>query len=675
MRPFSPLVRAYFILMGAAGAAVFIAHAWALPKPLAVATALSGMAMAVSELAQTLLPSGEGVSVGWAVIVCSVVALGPVGTAWVQFIGSTVTGMVRRTPILPYLFNMGNMIVMATAGAYAYQWLGGTPDLDSARSWSALGMAMGLIYVGNSVVAALAFSLYKRDRFLRTLAGGVSRMLPSFALLLGFGVAVTLAYQQWGIPALAALLAFIIVLHYGLRYYIACLQERAVAGFLSRSEARTGNWRAHSERVVAYATAIAGELGLKRNDTTLVRYSAWLHDVAMWDRRLARVGADDSGADGGEVEGEDRSVDRPAVDAAVRGAAAVATLGPLVPVATVIRSQSERFDGKGGPDGLAGEAIPIGARIVAAAEWFDHLTMAGARPLTPGQAVARLREEAGTRFCPRVTEALGGLVARNDPSLAGVSLGASPEDRGRDTRRLAEQLRALLTSPQFDLTTRQALGSGSRRARRLTQTAIQPSLFTLYELGQVLNSSLRLERVLAIVSEVAEELTGVQCHVSLAGDEGSVTAAAAAGEARSQAAATASAGATASQPTLTIPMVSRGRRVGALILVGSTGEAIGDRQLDLLSIIASQAALAVENAKLYSEMEVRLREISGMKRFTDGVLNSLTSGVIVADADGRITLTTPRAREIMRSLNYEAGTAAPPLDQVVDPRSAALLGR
>ncbi len=674
MRPFPPLVRAYFILMGAAGAAVFIVHAWALPASLAMPTAVAGVAMAVSELAQTLMPSGEGISVGWAVIVCSVVALGPVGTAWVQFIGSTVTGMARRTPVLPYLFNMGNMVLTATAGAYVYGLLGGTPDLDSARSWLALGTSMGFIFIGNSMLAAIAFSLYKRSLFLATWAGMVSQMLPSFVFLFGFGVAVTLAFQRWGIPALAALLAFIIVLHYGLRYYIGRLQERAVVGFLSRSEARTGNWRAHSERVVAYATAIAGELGLKRNDTTLLRYAAWLHDVAMWDRRLARL--DGGGSVDDEAGDEDRSVDRPAVDAAVRGAAAVAALGPLVPVAAVIRHQGERFDGKGGPDGLAGETIPIGARILAAAEWFDQLTMAGSRPLTLGQAAARLREEAGTRFCPRVTEALSSLVTRNDPSLAGVGHVATPEDRSRDTRRLAEQLRALLTSPQFDLTTRQALGSGSRRARLLTQTAIQPSLFTLYELGQVLNSSLYLDRVLAIVSEVAEELTGVHCQVSLAGDEASAGAGAAGQVAPAAFMATAaSATAAASEPALTIPMVSRGRRVGALTLVGTTGEAIGDRQLDLLSIIASQAALAVENAKLYSEMEVRLREISGMKRFTDGVLNSLTSGVIVADTDGRVTLTTPRAREIMWSLNLEPGNAAPLVDQVVDPRTAALLRR
>jgi len=662
------------MFIGVAGAAVFIVHAWALPTRLALPVVLSGVATAVSELSQVLLPSGEGVSVGWAVIVCSVVALGPIGTAWVQFIGATITAAVRRTPLLPFIFNLGNMVLTATGGAYLFQILGGRPEtLDSARSWVALGVAMGLIYTSNALIAAVAFAAYKRSDVVSTWISSISQTLPSFVALFGFGVGATAAYLHWGSPALGVLLGLVIVLHYGFKRYTAILQERDVAGFLSRSEARAGRWREHSERIVGYSTAIAAEMGLRRNDTTLLRYAAWLHDVALWDRRVAGVSVNPGGMDGlnGDEAPSPGMLMEPSVRAAVRGAAAVATLGPLVPVATIIRHQAERFDGRGGPDGLSGESIPIGSRILAVAEWFDQLTVTGPQPLTMAEAVARIQEEAGTRFCPRVAGALASLVARNDPALAGAFLGEGHAGRARDTRRLADQLRALLSSPEFDLRTRQALGSGVRRkppGPGFQQAAVQPGLFTLYELGQVLNSSLQLERVLAIVGEVAEELTGVPCRVLLdAPPDGGGRAA---GDAPSVATAPPP---VPDEPALAIPMISRGRRVGALLLIGVTGEAIGDRQLDLLSIIASQAALAAENAKLYSEMEVRLREISEMKRFTDVVLNSLTSGVIVCDGDGRVTLTTPRAREIVLSLNQASGGPVPVVEQVLDPRTAALL--
>jgi diguanylate cyclase (GGDEF)-like protein len=80
----------------------------------------------------------------------------------------------------------------------------------------------------------------------------------------------------------------------------------------------------------------------------------------------------------------------------------------LSPVATLVRACDERFDGDGYPDGLAGERIPLGARIVAVCEAFEALT--SAPPAGEGEprrsALARMRQEAGGRFDPEVLEAL-----------------------------------------------------------------------------------------------------------------------------------------------------------------------------------------------------------------------------------------------------------------------------
>src|SRR5207245_6776224 len=82
------------------------------------------------------------------------------------------------------------------------------------------------------------------------------------------------------------------------------------------------------------------------------------------------------------------------------------------------RSSHERIDGHGYPDGLAGDAIPLPARIVLVADAFDALT--SARPYRPARstlaALAEICEHAGAQFCPRVVAALEEL-ARTEPAL------------------------------------------------------------------------------------------------------------------------------------------------------------------------------------------------------------------------------------------------------------------
>ncbi len=90
------------------------------------------------------------------------------------------------------------------------------------------------------------------------------------------------------------------------------------------------------------------------------------------------------------------------------GADIISSAPALASVATLVRSSSENFDGSGYPDGLAGEAIPLGSRIIAVCVAFAALT--SNRPyrpaVTPEQALAELRRCAGTQFDPRIVEVL-----------------------------------------------------------------------------------------------------------------------------------------------------------------------------------------------------------------------------------------------------------------------------
>jgi HD-GYP domain-containing protein (c-di-GMP phosphodiesterase class II) len=103
----------------------------------------------------------------------------------------------------------------------------------------------------------------------------------------------------------------------------------------------------------------------------------------------------------------------------VIGARILSAAPDLLPVAEIVRSSHERWDGGGYPDGLAGEDIPLGARIVAVCDTYEAMTTTRAYRAagTAQEALAELRRCSGTQFDPRVVGAfLAALAERRRPA-------------------------------------------------------------------------------------------------------------------------------------------------------------------------------------------------------------------------------------------------------------------
>lgn len=170
-------------------------------------------------------------------------------------------------------------------------------------------------------------------------------------------------------------------------------------------EAKTEWLTGHSQRVAAIAAGIASELGLGDDDIERVRLAARLHDLGKIGIREAVLEKD-----GPLTEDERQYVE----SHAQIGARILAPLTHLGPVADYVGSHHEHFDGSGYPAGLAGETIPIGARIIRAAEMFDALT--SARPyqdaMDADAAMARMRELEGTVLDPAVMDAFAASMSR-----------------------------------------------------------------------------------------------------------------------------------------------------------------------------------------------------------------------------------------------------------------------
>ena len=192
-------------------------------------------------------------------------------------------------------------------------------------------------------------------------------------------------------------------------------QALAALRALARAvDAKDRSTREHSTRVAALSHALAQQLGWSRDDARDLRRAGLLHDVGkigVPDAILLKPGAL-----------TDAEMDR------VRGHSTLGAeiVGELLPPEQVawVRHHHERWDGGGYPAGLAGEAIPEGARVIAVADAWD--VMRSDRPyraaLDPETAIDQMRTLAGIQFCPRCVTALFEVLAAQTAAEAAARL-------------------------------------------------------------------------------------------------------------------------------------------------------------------------------------------------------------------------------------------------------------
>jgi putative nucleotidyltransferase with HDIG domain len=162
---------------------------------------------------------------------------------------------------------------------------------------------------------------------------------------------------------------------------------------LSRTlEARDPHTYGHSRRVARQAAALAKRMSLPSEQIARIRTAAVLHDIGKVETPMPILEKVAPLSDR-EYEVVKRH--------ATAGAEMVASLGDPE-LTAIVRHHHERVDGGGYPDGLAGEEIPLGARIVAVADTFDAVTSTRAyrAAMSHKQALALLDREAGTQFDP-----------------------------------------------------------------------------------------------------------------------------------------------------------------------------------------------------------------------------------------------------------------------------------
>src|SRR3954468_18385832 len=411
------------VIAGAVGLAFFGPHAIVNPG-LFVALLLCSSFASALKVNLPLTSSGSTMSVSYAVDFAALLLLGADATMWVAATSAWSQCTFRtqlRSPIHRTLFSMASLVLTVKATGLVYTWLGGPPPGASISvfdfsSTSELQIAKPLVgaatayFICNTAFVATAISLSTRQQIFRVWNENFLWSAPSYfvgALVSAMAASVITRGGYW-MAALAAAPLYTTYRTY--KVYMGRIQDQqrhvqqvsdlhlaTIEALALAIDAKDHTAQSHIRRVQVYAAGLARTLGMTANEIQGVKTAALLHDIgklAVPEHILSKPGP--------LTQEEFQKIRiHPQVGAEIIAAVPFPYL-----VAPLILSHHERWDGKGYPQGLVAEAIPIGARILTIVDYYDAVTTE--RPyhkaLNHDSAVGLLRHESARALDPQLVE-------------------------------------------------------------------------------------------------------------------------------------------------------------------------------------------------------------------------------------------------------------------------------
>ena len=443
-------------------------------------------------------------SLGFAITFAAILRLGPTDAMIVAAVGCLSSCLYpKRQPPYQVAFN----VLMSAAQAWVTGWLftqlnGGTLNLQATRAFVPVAAASLTYFAINTFPISIIIGLCSGQNILKIWRTSFMWTAPSYFA----GACVsTLATLLCGHQSGAMLLFVLPVAYLTYQSYATTIGrseekqqhiERLADLYLSTIkslalaiDAKDQYTHQHILRVQRYAVAIAKQLGLDGDDLEAINTGALLHDIGKLgvpEYVLLKPGR--------LTEEEFATIKKhPEIGAAI--------LDPVEfpwPVLPVVKHHHERWDGKGYPDGLAGENIPRSARILSVADVYDALTSNRSyrHAWEHHRAVEEITRSAGTQFDPVIVEAFLSVIEGVVAEMAA------------EKKQTGEQ-----QAPQVVTTVK------SDEAVRHIQRA-SSDLWALYEVAQTLSSSLGLSDTLEILGrKLGTILPNTACLFLLKSDQ------------------------------------------------------------------------------------------------------------------------------------------------------------
>jgi putative nucleotidyltransferase with HDIG domain len=345
------------------------------------------------------ISGSSSMSLSFTVNLAACILFGPAAAALIGVSGLLITdGIIRRHPVTRVAFNLAMTSTTILLAGMTYLLLGGSSELSLAQDALPLAAASLVYLCINNTLVSLVLALTGRSFGQEWLDSARDILLPYVSMgPMGALVAYSYVSTPW---AIVYFIPLVLVIYNGFRLYVTLQHEtdHALVALADSIDKRDQYTYQHSMRVARLSGEIAESIGLSARDIDLLVAASRVHDLGKIatdnrvlfkqssltpeERRLIQAHS----AEGGELAGR---------------------FSMFREGRRFIRHHHERWDGKGYPDGIAGEDIPLGARIIAVADSYDAMT--SDRPyrkaLPHEVAMIELRRGAGSQFDPAVVDA------------------------------------------------------------------------------------------------------------------------------------------------------------------------------------------------------------------------------------------------------------------------------
>ena len=361
---------------------------------------------------KVVMPRGDGtMSVNFPFILLAVVQLSPaqaIALAALSVFAQCRIRVIKPFTLIQIAFNVAN-VANSTFVAWATYTTATRLHVETAP---ALAVAAVTYFFMNTVVVALVIGWSSGESVLALWRREYLWYLPFYVVGAGLAAVAHLISERWGWTTSLLLIPIVYTIYRAYRSQLAtiadrqkhleeveALQFRTIEGLAMAIEAKDHNTHDHLVRVKVYVSEIGKTLGLDDLQMQALMTASFLHDIgklAVPEHIINKPGKLT------HEEFEKMKI-HPVV-----GADILERVRFPYPVVPIVRSHHEAWDGSGYPDGLKGEEIPIGARILTIVDCFDAL--ASDRPyrkaMPLNEAMAFVKGRAGIQFDPAIVDIL-----------------------------------------------------------------------------------------------------------------------------------------------------------------------------------------------------------------------------------------------------------------------------